>query len=376
MHAVRLAALVAALSGATTVQAAGLPPVGVIAGPAVACPSRDAVQTALSRLRGRPAVESAPAHRLFIERMGDQLHVELRDGADHILLVRELQVSASDCEHAAQAIALIVERHFRALDWSPSVPSSSASPGAAAPRSPPPLPAPANSALPAATAGAAPAPPLADPAAAPEEVSATPAPTAPPAIAVTAAVKASPPTRPALLRLDPVTLPRLVIGVGPAFWSRDSTFAIAVGGRWRVLAGGPFEIGLGTLLPPLQASAPVGSGGSAHVTAVPLAGSLGLAAALGRLATGAHVGGMLTIEHGRSEAIPDAAAAWRTMFALGLGISAAWPIMDRLRLMGSLDGYRTVLGQSYAIAGVSGAVLEPAPWQLVAVLGAEVVISP
>src|SRR3569623_2823350 len=87
--------------------------------------------------------------------MGDQLHVELRDGADHILLVRELQVSASDWEHAAQASALIVERHFRALDWSPSVPSSSASPGAAAPRSPPPLPAPANSALPAATAGGA-----------------------------------------------------------------------------------------------------------------------------------------------------------------------------------------------------------------------------
>ena len=193
---------------------------------------------------------------------------------------------------------------------------------------------------------------------------------------MTAAVTASPPPRPAQLRLDPVTLPRLVIGVGPAFWSRDSTFAVAVAGRWRVLAGGPFEIGLGTLLPPLQASAPVGSGGSVHVAAVPLAASLGLAAALGRLATGAHLGGLWTIERGHSEAIPDAAAAWRTMFGLGLGISAAWPITHRLRLTGLLDGYRTVLGRSYAIAGVSGAVLEPAPWQLVAVLGAEVVISP
>ena len=186
---------------------------------------------------------------------------------------------------------------------------------------------------------------------------------------------ASAPEGPPLLRFDPSS-PRLAFGAGPAFWSRGSTFAAALAGRWRVLARSPLELGLGVLLPPFRSSTPVGSGGSVQVGAVPVTASAGLAAALGRLEIGARVDALWTIERGQSQSIPAPATAWRTIFGAGLGISAAWPIAGRLRLTGALDGYRTVLGRSFAIGGVSGAVLDPAPWQAVVTVGAEWVISP
>jgi len=412
MNAVRSATLVTALLLAARVRAAGMPAVAVAEAPGMTCPSTGAVRQALSRLRDPPGPGDAPTFRLFIAGTASQAHVDLRDGAGRSVLVRDIPAPANECERVADAIALIVERHFQAIDWSPpgasrdtEPPSWSPSPGArtAAPApsvtmapstsSAPGLPS-APSAASAATTGAEvprppPRSPPGTPAAAPVEASAVPPAVGEPAppvvkssdrthpdVAGAARARAVPPARPPLPRFAPAALPRLALGVGPAFWSRGATFAVAVGARWRVLADSPFEIGAGLLLPPLHASGAVGSGGSVHVSAVPVTASFGLASALGPLAAGAHVSGLWTIEHGESEAIPQPAAAWRTVFGVGLGLSGAWPLTTRLRFTLSLDGYRTVLGRSYAIAGVSGTVLDPAPWQTIVALGAEWVVSP
>lgn len=357
MNAVASATLAVVLLVTVEGWAADIPNVDVVETRHVTCPSPDAIRSALLRLRGRPNGSAELSYQLLVDRTAEQIQLELRSGSGHTVLVREIQVGATDCAHAAEAVALIVERHFRAVEWLPS----GAEPVAVASRSPAPFLPPVSTAPP-------PSVPATSAAASP---SATPS-----TVAATATATISPPDQPPLIRFDPALLPRLAFGVGPALWSRGTTFAVALDGRWRVLADSPFEIGLGVLLPPLHGSGAVGSGGTVHVSAVPLTASLGLAGALGSLAVGGHAGGLWTIEHGTSQAIPDPATAWRTIFGLGLGISAAWPLSARLHFTGSLDGYRTILGRSFAVAGVPGAVLDPAPWQGIAVLGVEWVVSP
>jgi hypothetical protein len=109
---------------------------------------------------------------------------------------------------------------------------------------------------------------------------------------------------------------------------------------------------------------------------MPVIASVGLVWPLGRLAAGVHAGALWTIERGQSESIVAPATAWRAILGAGAGISAAWPITARLRLAGAVDGYRTVLGRSYAISGVPGTVLDPSPWQATVALGVEWVFSP
>jgi hypothetical protein len=91
---------------------------------------------------------------------------------------------------------------------------------------------------------------------------------------------------------------------------------------------------------------------------------------------GAHRAG----DHGpfasQSESILAPATAWCTVPSAGLGVSAAWPVAARLRITGALDGYRTVLGRSYAGSGVPGAPLDPYPWQAMVVQGGQRVVSP
>jgi hypothetical protein len=370
MRAVRFAGLAAVLFCARTAAAGGIPAVGVVEAPGVTCPSSDGVRAALARLRGGPAVGEA-SFRLFIDRTAEVAHVDLCDGGGQSVLAREIPMTATDCDHAAQAIALIVERHFHALDWSPGPVTA-----AVAPTTPPPLPPPA-----------APAPPAPAPAVVPASPPAPlPVPLAPPAaeatpppatVAATAIATAAPPDQPPLLRFDTAaTLPRLALGAGPAFWSRGGIFALALDGRWRIAPASPIQIGAGVLLPPLHASAAVGGAGNVHVAAVPITASVGLTRALGRMAVGVHAGALWTIERGQSEGIPTPATAWRTVLGLGLGASAAWPLTPRLRITGQVDGFRAVLGRAYSIAGVPGTVLDPSPWQAVVVLGAELVIQP
>lgn len=404
MKAVRLATVALALLGTANARAGDIPAVTVVEGAGVTCPSAGAVKAALAQLSRQPG--DGEPFRLVVERSAGQLHVELRDAAGRRVLVREISmtVMASDCQHAAEAIALIVERHFRALEWSPADgPPAAAAPSAPSPRalaatSPPPLPlpparpgkaepalrapAPSTSTAPAPIAppspvAAVPPPPVETTPATPGGTPASAAPEASPTpVAATAVASARGVERRSSFRFAGGGLPRLAVGAGPAFWSRGETFAVALVGRWRILADSPLELGAGVLLPPAQASAAVGAGGSVHVAAVPLTASVGLGAALGRLATGVHAGALWTIERGHSDSIPAPAIAWRTILGAGLGISAAWPIASRWRVTGAVDGYRTVLGRSYAIAGVAGPVLDPSPWQAMVVLGAEWVLSP
>jgi len=400
MRVVSLVMLLTTLLGARVAWSGSIPDVAIVEAPGVVCPSSEGLQSALGRLRGGPAAGGGQSFRLFIDRTAEVAHVELRDGTNRSVLVREIPMGGTDCEHAAEAIALIVERHFRAVEWSPGggaaagpAPHLSAAPASTAPlptgvrtalglpTAPPPLPpaplapSPPTSATPSKSPAAAPAPVVAPPPAPPVAM-VEPLPTAAPGVAATATTTASPAEHPPLLRFDPAVLPRLALGAGPAFWSRASTFAVALAARWRVAADGPVELGAGVLLPPLHASAAVGSMGSVHVGAVPVTASAGLTEALGRLALVARLGLLWTIERGQSEAIPTPATAWRTVFGVGLGASAAWPLSRRLRVTGSVDGYRTVLGRSYAVSGVPGTVLDPGSWQAVVVLGAEWVVVP
>jgi|GEM_PF-3518067 len=401
---VGIAALVAVALGASAASAA-LPAIAVQA-PGVTCPSAQAVREALARLSPAPATDSTRAFRLTVERAPTTARVELRDLTGRPLLVRQLPVTATDCKQAAEAIALIVERHFRALEWSPAggqagtAPSPAAPPPgvplSARPTTPPPLPA-APVVANQARSGAA--PPTLPAASAPAASSLAPAPS-PPVPAVPTAPAAPPPgspppdaapsppepgevpaialaaRRPSSIEPGNSALPRLALGAGPAFWTRGSTFGVALGARWRILADGPFEVGASVLLPPGQTSTALGSGGTVHLAAVPVTASLGLAGALGRLAVGLHAAVLWTIERGQSESILAPATAWRTVLGGGLGVSAAWPVAARLRLTGAFDGYRAVLGRSYAISGVPGTVLDPSPWQAIFVLGAEWVVSP
>jgi len=400
---VRIAALVAGALVASTASAA-LPAIAVHA-PGVTCPSAEAVRAALARLSPAPATEPTHVFRLLVERDTAGARMELRDPTGRPLLVRQLPATATDCKQAAEAIALIVERHFRALEWSPAAGSAGAAPTPASPAAgvpsaqptaPPPLPAAplvadkaratpapaspaatpaaASSLVPASSAAASATPPdpAAAPAGAPPPDAAEPLPSAAPTVTARApAAGGSSPPGPSTS-----TLPRLAFGAGPAFWTRGSTFGVALAARWRVLADGPFEVGAGVLLPPGETSTGVGTGGTVHVAAVPVTASLGLALARGRLAAGLHAAALGTIERGQSASILAPATAWRTVLGAGLGVSAAWPIAARLRLTGALDGYRAVLGRSYAISGVAGTVLDPSPWQAIFVLGAEWVVSP
>ena len=390
--------------------ASGALPAIAVEAPGVACPSAQAVRAALARLGAAPGGETSPAFRLVVERAAAGARVQLRDLAGRTLLVRQLPATAPDCAQAAQAIALIVERHFRALEWSPAVDAAStpapASPGvtsSAPPTTPPPLaaaPAVAGTTRPGTAPPMPPGPnapspvtaPIAPPitTAAPPSTPAAPSPalpgpaTDPPAVqasssptsAPTVATSAPRPSSPSPFHAPARDLPRLAFGAGPAFWTRGSTFAVAVAGRWRILAHGPLEVGASVLLPPGQTSAAVGSGGSVHVDAVPVMASVGLVWPLGRLAAGMHAGALWTIERGQSESIVAPATAWRAILGAGAGISAAWPLTGRLRLAGAVDGYRTVLGRSYAISGVPGIVLDPSPWQATVALGVEWVFSP
>ena len=413
MKAVVGIAALAAVALRAAAASAALPAIAVEA-PGVACPSAQAVRAALARLGAAPGGEATPAFRLGVERAEAGARVQLRDLAGRALLERQLPATAPDCAQAAQAIALIVERHFRALEWSPAVDAAStpapASPGvtsSAPPTTPPPLaaapavggrtrpgtappvppganaPSPVTtpiappfttSAAPAAppSTSAAPSPALPGPATDPPAVQASSSPTSAP----TVATSAPRPSSPSPFHAPARDLPRLAFGAGPAFWTRGSTFAVAVAGRWRVLAHDPLEVGASVLLPPGQTSAAVGSGGRVHVDAMPVIASVGLVSPLGRLAAGVHAGALWTIERGQSESIVAPATAWRAILGAGAGISAAWPITARLRLAGAVDGYRTVLGRSYAISGVPGTVLDPSPWQATVALGVEWVFSP
>jgi hypothetical protein len=107
------------------------------------CPSRAALAAALE---GRvPAAAAGWSVRYRVEARGapadeNHLWLELRDARGELRLRRELSIADDGCEAAADALALIVARHFREVSWTGAVPLPDM---ARAPEPPPPPPPPA-----------------------------------------------------------------------------------------------------------------------------------------------------------------------------------------------------------------------------------------
>lgn len=84
----------------------------------------------------------------------------------------------------------------------------------------------------------------------------------------------------------------------------------------------------------------------------------------------------LAIERGQTQSIAVPAAAWRTVFAAGIGGSGSLALGEHLLLTARLAGYRTALGRSYSVAGIDGNVLDPPGWQAIFGLGLGWILRP
>ena len=132
------------------------------------------------------------------------------------------------------------------------------------------------------------------------------------------------------------------------------------------------SVGLGVWLPLIRSDQSVDNGqGRAHVAGVPVKARVAAAGRHGRLTVGAGIEGLLTFEQGQSLDIAAPATAQRMVLAAGLGRGAAYAVGPRRRVAADVAGYRTLLGPSFTIGGVSGPVLEPPAWQGVLALRLE-----
>jgi hypothetical protein len=285
---------------ATLSLLATLGSVAVVGPPALTCPSPGAVERALAGVRPRDGEKWT----LLLRPSTEGLHVTLRDPAGATVLSRGLAQDPARCEDAAEAIAIIVDRHFRELAWAP------------APRSPAPPPGPSAALI------AAPARPP------------------PPAIP-------SP--------------PRVVVGAGAAYWTRAGSLALALDAS--ALVHGPIGVGAGVLLPPYRLDERLPSGGSARVSGLPLRLRVSAAGSRGRFGGTVGIESLLTFEQGETQDIPTPASGARTLFAAGAGVSGSIALGAGLRLAADLAGYRSLLGGPFRVDGVAGPVLEPPRWQ-------------
>lgn len=342
MHpgAVLLASPLAAALVATV-----FPPVSVTVAPGLSCPRVDAVERAIAGVRGGDPAPGGGAYQLRVGRAGDAIRADLTSAVGAAVWSRSFASgpSASSCTSVADAVALIVERHFREVAWKPAAPD------------------------PASVATA----PSGDPRAAVA---------APPPRSAAAATLTATPAPPSVIT-DPLPLgreqpplgtaaPRLVVLLGPTYWTRSSGASVALEVRARVHEG--LQAGAGVMLPSSSSSVALDKDGSgrAHVTTVPVLASFGLERPVTlRLSAQAAAEGLVTFERGQAESIAEPASAWRTMLAAGAGVGIAWALGDRLRLDARLSGYRTLLGRPYAVAGIPGTVLDPPAWQCLVRVG-------
>jgi hypothetical protein len=311
MSLVAGAVLAAVLAGA-------IPPVAVSSGDdAVTCPEAAAVQRSIDRL---DRDGGAPPWQLLMERArapslpradpGLSLQVALLEPGGQTVMVRGLGVEGKSCEAAAEAVALMVERYFRDIVW---------------------------------TAGT----------------------TAPevridrPSIYSASRDSASRDT-PSTGRSD--RPPRLLLSIGPAFWSRASS-PLTAGAELRARLGGPVSAALASFIP-LRGSEPVVAGmGQASLVGWPvLARFIGQVGA-GRLGLTASAEGLLTFERAQTVGLVTPGAKSRTVMSVGLGAGTVVALSRRWRLLVEASGHRAVLGRSFFVVGRPGTILEPARWQ-------------
>ena len=313
--------------------AASFPPVSVSVEPGLACPKADAIDRAVASLREGDPAAAGPGYRLRVSAAGDTVRADLTGADGAAVWSRTLPAGPALCTSGAAAIALIVEREFRQLAWTPPAVTPTPAPSAE---------------------------PVAEPRAPAASVVAAPG----------AGVAAATGSRPAAL---PSYGPRLAASVGPALWSRAGTPALAVEGRVRV--GGAVQAGLGAIVPPSSSSlilytAADGTTPQAKVLAVPFLLAVGAERPVTqRLTLGAAAEGLLTFERGESVGIASPRTAWRTVLAGGLAAGGAVALGDRLRLDVRVGAYRTLLGRSFTVDGVGGDLLEPPAWQALVRVG-------
>jgi hypothetical protein len=306
MSLVAGAVLAAVLAGA-------IPPVAVSSGDdAVTCPEPAAVQRSIDRLE-RDGGE--PPWQLLMERTRApslpradpalSLHVALREPGGQTVMVRGLSVEGKSCEAAAEAVALMVERYFRDIVW---------------------------------TAG-----------------------TAAPEVRI---------DRPSIYSASREALstgrsdrpPRLLLSIGPVFWSRASS-PLTAGAELRARLGGPVSAAVASFIP-LRGSEPVIAGmGQASLVAWPvLARFIGQVDA-GRVGLTASAEGLLTFERAETVRLVTPGAKSRTVLSVGLGAGTVVALSRRWRLLVEASGHRAVLGRSFFVVGRPGTILEPARWQ-------------
>jgi len=308
---------------ASTVMATAMPPVSVSVAPGLPCPAAATIQEALASVRGSDAAVGANAFALRLEPWPGGLRAELADPLGVPVWTRALTTGPSECESAARAVALIVERHFRELAWTPEPP-----PKTDGPLAPPPA-----------------------------------------AAATTATASAPEPRRPPA---------RFTATLGPAFWTRMNSLGAQLEARARLAQTGPLFVGLGVFLPPAESTVGLAStGGQVKVAAFPVLGSVGVAHTTApRLALHADLELMVTIERGQAQSIAVPASAWRTVVAAGVGGGGSLALGQHLLLTARLAGYRTALGRSYSVAGIDGNVLDPPGWQAIFGLGLGWILRP
>lgn len=322
---------------AAALVATVFPSVSVTVEPGLPCPKVDAVERAIATVRGGDLAAAGGAYQVRLWRVGDAVRADLTSADGAAVWSRSIAngPSPSSCASVADAVALIVERHFREVAWKPDALDAREAP-------PPPVDA---RALPEATPRSAP----------PVGLTATPSPLP------TAAREGTPDPEDPPLGTGP---PRLVVLLGPTYWTRPNGASAALEARVRLHRS--LQAGAGVMLPPSSSSVALDHDGNGTVklTTVPVLASLGLERPVTRrLSAHAAIEGLVTFERGQAESIAEPATAWRTMLAAGAGAGIAWALGERLRLDARVSGYRTLLGRPYAVAGIPGTVLDPPAWQ-------------
>jgi hypothetical protein len=283
-----------------------------VAGP-LTCPDASAVVAALE---ARQVTAPTTGWHLRIEPARDeestssntrlQLDLVRPDGTSALnrSVDRAMPARGGDCDAAADAVALIVERHLRTLAW--------------------------------ATPARVSTPPESDGMHA----------------AITLAAARTPP-RP--------HGPALTLLAGPS-WSSDGPRPLGPAVEVRARVRGPAQFGVGLLSPGETADEALPGGGRARLQAWPL-----LVRALAEPATGrwrplAALDAGIHFERGETTGIARPAVRWRAVLLAGGSVGLAWQPHARWRLAAEAGLARLVHARDFDVGG-HGPVLAPARWQ-------------
>lgn len=313
-----LVALTWFLLGSGGVPGGLIPPLEVLAPSGLNCPGSGAVRETLGI---NPFPREGSVWFLLLRGVKDGVRIDLRDPDGTVVLSRTLGAYPPRCEIAAQAIGIVVRRYFRDLASPAMAGTSDTAP------------------VPTSTANS---PDTSMPRIIRRQDHAAPS------------SAASLPSRP----------PRMVVGIGPAFWTRPRVPSVALDVRARLV--GLIGVGVGTLLPSfaLKGDLPQGMG-QAGVIGLPVLAQVTTGRIWGRYGGSVGFQSLVTFERGEAQGIARPARAWRTVMAAGLNLGAEVSLGARLRIGADVALLRSVFGRSYQVDGVVAPVLEPPPWQAI-----------